>query len=1663
MSKIASVFRVFSLCFSVTLCSTVFSSTVQAETVKIKASTLQQIQALLEEKASLTPEQRKIDFHLLQTLKTLKKTRAKGPLNQADFPHLRSFIKVDKEGKTLVDIKAKPEVIAQLGFLIAEQGGKVVSSISEYGAIRAHWPIEKIEWLAHFPQVQSVTAAIMSITNKLNTSEGDLAHNTESARQSCGFEGKGVKIGVLSDSVDYLSEVQASGDLPHVTVLDDAPNNTGEGTALLEIIHDIAPGAELYFATAWKGPESFANNIKALRDSGCQIIIDDVNYLNESPFQDGLIAQAVNEVTADGVIYFSAAGNSGNFNKNHSGVWEGEFKGSGMIISDVGEFHDFQDGDMTNALIKEAPHAITLFWSDPLGESTNDYDLFLLNANGELVDASRNWQTGTQDPFEILGSALPGEQILIVKYSGENRYLHLNSIRGRLEYGTDGHLFGHAASKNALAIGAVRLETDFFKNNTSVEWFSSDGPRRVFYEADGTPITPGDFSAIGGELRQKPDFVAVNGVMTATPNQNQLFNPYYGTSASAAHAAAMAGLLLSGNPALTPSQIRAKFTETALDIEAPGWDRDSGAGLIMGYDCVHFGVNDGDLNDSQLFTFDANAPHENYAIQALGPLHAGHDLEGMALNPIGELYATSGNNTADTFPQGHLYKVNKSDGELTSIGQTGFREVSAISFRPDNETTTLWGWADGKGLIEIDTTTAASTMRAPSDLQIEAMTWSHDGQFLYGVEGNILYQYTFASGELRAICDNLPFEAEAIVSSTDGELLISFHEKTDLGIHSFNISECSIIQSIESPYNDIEAMTLRYDWSSAPEKEDISENEPPVEEEIPDETETEITTVKITDEVLVADTIPLGINLGADSYYGPSVFLKVRDTENFEGTSYRQLHQGTLFKDGFASCWNNLSVYEQKGWAELMRDGGQYTLISGPDKWTSGQLTAISSRRAPCSGNEVEALFFAFDKEMPSVGDTPIEDMGILVENLKPITEGHLGKPGSYWGPSTNCTLENDRPADAYGHTSLAMDGTESEASFRLSTHKQAYANLNGLWKYSFWAKVKAGEPEVVISSGKYGETQPVDLSGLSDTQAFDFFENFPEFLEEYDNANKENGIGEEFGKSFEIFGNEINKTLNITENEWKKYEVIFQINDVPELTARGYTPFLDFRLRVTNGILLVDDLAIKMLGDKNPTAFRDELVKALKAYNPGMIRNLQMGGTTVESTIRPQLESYRGLYNAYAKVGPAELRSLYSYGLHEFYELAEYIDSEPWFSLPGTMNREEMAQFIEYLGAPAEVGWGQLRTELGHPKPWTESLRKIHIEIGNEAWNAFFQGSGFNREEYWNDLFATAKASPYYRDNIILHAAGQRYSSFMANRILTSTPHADRYAIGPYQLHTLNQRDVDLFENDAQFFSWLFARSLYEINNSMLGLEEVMKNTGIEYSIYEINHHTLKGDVAHDFRNYLVTSLGAGLNTSNVMLQFLKKYGIRTQGFFNVSQFSFNMAFYHHDDFNIRLWGGGLNFRQGYERYRPTWQANELVNKVVAGNLLKTTHTGANPTYSVTGAFKYNGEPETQSGFPEIVTYAFANGNKRGLIVYNLSTTTSHIISIEFDSRHNPNNGSANSWLLTANSIAANNEPENAVPEVEVLETRFESFESGIKFIQPQHTLRVIAWETVF
>jgi hypothetical protein len=247
-------------------------------------------------------------------------------------------VQFDDANRALVRISLDGTAAAAstLGTLQRIAGVDVVASALSYGPglIEAYVPIGELVKVARTKGVRAVVASGPMITNVGATdSQGIVQHRVN--KLPAGVDGSGITVGVMSDSYDTNVAPNSAaldvstGDLPGpgnpagntqpVVVLEDFPARTDEGRAMLQIVHDLAPKAKLGFATANTGQLGFANNIRALAgdptapnyraDFKADVIVDDIIYLDEPFFQDGVIAQAVDEVVAKGVSYFSSAGN----------------------------------------------------------------------------------------------------------------------------------------------------------------------------------------------------------------------------------------------------------------------------------------------------------------------------------------------------------------------------------------------------------------------------------------------------------------------------------------------------------------------------------------------------------------------------------------------------------------------------------------------------------------------------------------------------------------------------------------------------------------------------------------------------------------------------------------------------------------------------------------------------------------------------------------------------------------------------------------------------------------------------------------------------------------------------------------------------------------------------------------------------------------------------------------------------------------------------------------------------------------------------------------------------------------------------------------------------------------------------------------------------------
>jgi subtilisin-like proprotein convertase family protein len=622
--------------------------------VDLPESAIAQMKALTAEKAARTPAQRKISSQLLYAkdnrFAALKKENA---LRKGETPkptELRSLMQFDEQGRVLCDVKG--DVDGGLARQIEIAGGTVVVTSAAHRSARAWLPLQSLESLAEQSIVATIRPALAARTNRANvpyesrkfphltqeqrvatmqkalraladapartlapattnagsvTSEGSRAQGADRARKFFNTDGTGVKVGVLSDSDDFKEQSISTGDLPADTVTvpgEDGRPGSGEGTAMMEIVHDVAPGAKIFFATAFTSPESFADNIRTLRFVyHCDIIVDDVQYYFESPYQDDIVAAAIDDVTADGAMYFSSAGNGGNFDDGTSGTFEGDFKSAGALatVSEFGagleapKFYrvmDFGKKVVSNR-IELSGGPLALHWADPGSLenplSSNDYDLFILSSDlREVLVASTDIQDGDDLPFEFLNFFIPSELRIVVAATptAAPRAVRVQLFDGEFGIATSGSVGGHAGAAAAFAVGAVDAASadggEFTAGPlTPVELFSSDGNRMHFYDRDGNQIGSGaaTFAGNAGVTIKKPDASAADGVTTTLPSSNFL-NPFFGTSAAAPHAAAIAALAKSAVPSASGTSIMNALKMSALDIEASSFDVDSGNGII---------------------------------------------------------------------------------------------------------------------------------------------------------------------------------------------------------------------------------------------------------------------------------------------------------------------------------------------------------------------------------------------------------------------------------------------------------------------------------------------------------------------------------------------------------------------------------------------------------------------------------------------------------------------------------------------------------------------------------------------------------------------------------------------------------------------------------------------------------------------------------------------------------------------------------------------------------------------------------------------------------------------------------------------------------------------------------------------------------------------------
>jgi Subtilase family len=577
--------------------------------------------------------------------------KAKGEVSQArtlSLPAHGPGSLLRSGNRVLVDIRVTADPRRQLNAL-RRAGAQIVFVSRRYRTVTAAVAPASLRSVAELPDVASVVEDLAPITagnSRLTlpasepssrrgsscpsgdvVSEGDTQLNADQVRDDFGLTGSGVEVGALSDSFSHdglaatnAFEDVASGDLPGasnpcahedpVRVLNDFDiDGHDEGRAMLQIVHDLAPGAALAFATgSFSSSLGFANNIRALRNSGADVIVDDLTYLDEPFFQDGPVSVAVNDVTADGAAYFT---NASNFNiaagTNDIGSWEAPaFRDAGACPPVITEPNaDCMDFDSTEASVDNtygidvaagARVSIDLQWAQPWNGVDTDLDLYFVSADGSAILAkSESRNLTTQRPFEFVSSRNSSAtslsvNLVVARFTGAGggddasprlKFTAIQPTSGvtPTEYTSSDAtdvvgpaIFGHNGAASAMSVAAVP-----FLDSSVVESYSSRGPVTLYFgpvlsATPAAPITPA--------VVEKPDIAATD--CNVTTFFAQLVGSdwrFCGTSAASPHAAAVAALMLDGKPSATFGQIREAMTSTAAPVGAFGSSA-AGAGLL---------------------------------------------------------------------------------------------------------------------------------------------------------------------------------------------------------------------------------------------------------------------------------------------------------------------------------------------------------------------------------------------------------------------------------------------------------------------------------------------------------------------------------------------------------------------------------------------------------------------------------------------------------------------------------------------------------------------------------------------------------------------------------------------------------------------------------------------------------------------------------------------------------------------------------------------------------------------------------------------------------------------------------------------------------------------------------------------------------------------------
>ena len=275
------------------------------------------------------------------------------------------------------------------------------------------------------------------------------------------------------------------------------PSGTDEGRAMMQIVHDVAPDANLSFYTAFVSEQDFADGILALANAGCRVICDDVGYFAEPFYQTGVVGKAIQTVEQEGVIYLTSAGNSDAV--GYQAAWN-PIQTATIGSTVLHDTQDFGNGSPTQTVTVGASQNVSnatlaVQWNQPYGAVTSNLEVVVFLNNVVVATVTGNGR----DPY-ILFTLPQGNTytIAIQNLSGPNPGLIKeaavsNSRLVTINGANSGTTQGHVNSPYALAVGAVDADnTPGLGGTLQSESFSATGAgTQLWFNNDGSAIPGG--------------------------------------------------------------------------------------------------------------------------------------------------------------------------------------------------------------------------------------------------------------------------------------------------------------------------------------------------------------------------------------------------------------------------------------------------------------------------------------------------------------------------------------------------------------------------------------------------------------------------------------------------------------------------------------------------------------------------------------------------------------------------------------------------------------------------------------------------------------------------------------------------------------------------------------------------------------------------------------------------------------------------------------------------------------------------------------------------------------------------------------------------------------------------------------------------------------------